>query len=169
MKGFVIFAIVVTVLYIIYYTVLIVQDLYGKPKDEAVKGETFDVSDMTDEDDSVTVSENEGGFSVGESQYQTDYEERQLESGNGQEAEAAYQTPSAADNAVSGNTPSPSFSVPEVSVAEKLQAKVDGKLEEAECSFSDPVYAEELNKLLLAKGIRPGHASVKVISTINEL
>ena len=48
MKGFVIFAIVVTVLYIIYYTVLIVQDLYGKPKDEAVKGETFDVSDMTD-------------------------------------------------------------------------------------------------------------------------
>ena len=169
MKGFVIFAIVVTVLYIIYYTVLIVQDLYGKPKDEAVKGETFDVSDMTDEDDSVTVSENEGGFSVGESQYQTDYEERQLESGNGQEAEAAYQAPSAAGNTVSGNTPSPSFSVPEVSVAEKLQAKVDGKLEEAECSFSDPVYAEELNKLLLAKGIRPGHASVKVISTINEL
>lgn len=169
MKGFVIFAIVVTVLYIIYYTVLIVQDLYGKPKDEAVKGETFDVSDMTDEDDSVTVSENEGGFSVGESQYQTDYEERQLESGNGQEAEAAYQAPSAAGNAVSANTPSPSFSVPEVSVAEKLQAKVDGKLEEAECSFSDPVYAEELNKLLLAKGIRPGRASVKVISTINEL
>lgn len=169
MKGFVIFAVVVTVLYIIYYTVLIVQDLYGKPKDETSKGETLDVSDITDEDDSVTVSENEGGFSVGESQYQTDYEERQLESGNGQEPEAANQAPSAAGNAVSGNTPSPSFSVPEVSVAEKLQAKVDGKLEEAECSFSDPVYAEELNKLLLAKGIRPGHASVKVISTINEL
>ena len=169
MKGFVIFAIVVTVLYIIYYTVLIVHDLYGKPKDEAVKGETFDVSDMTDEDDSVTVSENEGGFSVGESQYQTDYEERQLESGNGQEPEAANQAQSAAGNTVSGNTPSPSFSVPEVSVADKLHAKVDGKLEEAECSFSDPVYAEELNKLLLAKGIRPGRASIKVISTINEL
>lgn len=169
MKGFVIFAIVVTVLYIIYYTVLIVQDLYGKPKDEAVKGETFDVSDMTDEDDSVTVSENEGGFSVGESQYQTDYEERQMDSGNGQEAEAAYQAPSAAANAVSGNTPSLSSSVPEVSVAEKLHAKVDDKLEEAECSFSDPVYAEELNKLLLAKGIRPGRTSVKVISNINEL
>ena len=169
MKGFVIFAIVVTVIYVIYYTVIIVQDLYGKPKDEKSQGETLDVSDMTDEEDTVTVSENEGGFSVGESQYQTDYEERQLESGNGQEPEAANQAPSAAGNAVSGNTPSPSFSVPEVSVAEKLQAKVDGKLEEAECSFSDPVYAEELNKLLLAKGIRPGHASVKVISTINEL
>lgn len=169
MKGFVIFAIVVTVLYIIYYTVLIVQDLYGKPKDEAVKGETFDVSGMTDEDDSVTVSENEGGFSVGESQYQTDYEERQMDSGNGQEAEAAYQAPSAAANAVSGNTPSLSSSVPEVSVAEKLHAKVDDKLEEAECSFSDPVYAEELNKLLLAKGIRPGRASVKVVPVKDEL
>lgn len=169
MKGFVIFAIVVTVLYIIYYTVLIVQDLYGKPKDEAVKGETFDVSDMTDEDDSVTVSENEGGFSVGESQYQTDYEERQLDSGNGQEAEAAYQAPSAAANAVPGNTSSLSSSVPEVSVADKLHAKVDDKLEETECSFSDPVYAEELNKLLLAKGIRPGRASVKVVPVKDEL
>ena len=169
MKGFVIFAIVVTVIYVIYYTVIIVQDLYGKPKDEKSQGESFDVSDMTDEDDSVTVSENEGGFSVGESQYQTDYEERQMESGNGQEAEAAYQAPSAAANAVSGNTPSLSSSVPAVSVAEKLHAKVDDKLEEAECSFSDPVYAEELNKLLLAKGIRPGRTSVKVISNINEL
>ena len=169
MKGFVIFAIVVTVIYVIYYTVIIVQDLYGKPKDEKSQGESFDVSDMTDEDDSVTVSENEGGFSVGESQYQTDYEERQMESGNGQEAEAAYQAPSAAANAVSGNTPSLSSSVPAVSVAEKLHAKVDDKLEEAACSFSDPVYAEELNKLLLAKGVRPGRASVKVVPVKDEL
>ena len=169
MKGFVIFAIVVTVIYVIYYTVIIVQDLYGKPKDEKSQGESFDVSDMTDEDDSVTVSENEGGVSVGESQYQTDYEERQMESGNGQEAEAAYQAPSAAANAVSGNTPSLSSSVPAVSVAEKLHAKVDDKLEEAECSFSDPVYAEELNKLLLTKGIRPGRASVKVVPVKDEL
>ena len=39
MKGFVIFAIVVTVIYVIYYTVIIVQDLYGKPKDEKSQGE----------------------------------------------------------------------------------------------------------------------------------
>lgn len=36
MKSFVIFAIVVTIIYVIYYTVIIVQDLYGKPKDEKV-------------------------------------------------------------------------------------------------------------------------------------
>ncbi len=34
MKSFVIFTIVVTIIYVIYYTVIIVQDLYGKPKDE---------------------------------------------------------------------------------------------------------------------------------------
>lgn len=169
MKGFVIFAIVVTVLYIIYYTVLIVQDLYGKPKDEAVKGETFDVSDMTDEDDSVTVSENEGGFSVGESQYQTDYEGRQMESGNVQDTIAVRQESVISGGALSESVPTSNTSQPSVSVADKLHAKVDDKLEETECSFSDPVYAEELNKLLLAKGIRPGRTSVKVVSNINEL
>ena len=55
MKSFVIFAIVVTVIYVIYYTVIIVQDLYGKPKDEKSQGESFDVSDMTDEEESIAV------------------------------------------------------------------------------------------------------------------
>jgi len=64
MKSFVIFAIVVTVIYVIYYTVIIVQDLYGKPKDEKSQGESFDVSDMTDEEESIAVSESDGGFSV---------------------------------------------------------------------------------------------------------
>ena len=53
MKSFVIFAIVVTIIYVIYYTVIIVQDLYGKPKDEKSQGESFDVSDMTDEEESI--------------------------------------------------------------------------------------------------------------------
>ena len=70
---------------------------------------------------------------------------------------------------MSESVPTSNTTQPSVSVADKLHAKVDDKLEEAECSFSDPVYAEELNKLLLAKGIRPGRTSVKVISNINEL
>lgn len=60
MKSFVIFAIVVTIIYVIYYTVIIVQDLYGKPKDEKSQGESFDVSDMTDEEESIAVSESDG-------------------------------------------------------------------------------------------------------------
>ena len=71
MKSFVIFAIVVTIIYVIYYTVIIVQDLYGKPKDEKSQGESFDVSDMTDEEESIAVSESYGGFSVGDNQYET--------------------------------------------------------------------------------------------------
>ena len=78
MKSFVIFAIVVTVIYVIYYTVIIVQDLYGKPKDEKSQDESFDVSDMTDEEESIAVSESDGGFSVGDNQYETAYEEKQL-------------------------------------------------------------------------------------------
>lgn len=80
MKSFVIFAIVVTIIYVIYYTVIIVQDLYGKPKDEKSQGESFDVSDMTDEEESIAVSESDGGFSVGDNQYETAYEEKQLQS-----------------------------------------------------------------------------------------
>ena len=76
MKSFVIFAIVVTIIYVIYYTVIIVQDLYGKPKDEKSQGESFDVSDMTDEEESIAVSESDGGFSVGDNQYETAYEEK---------------------------------------------------------------------------------------------
>ena len=78
MKSFVIFAIVVTVIYVIYYTVIIVQDLYGKPKDERSQGESFDVSDMTEEEESIAVRESDGGFSVGDNQYETAYEEKQL-------------------------------------------------------------------------------------------
>ena len=78
MKSFVIFAIVVTVIYVIYYTVIIVQDLYGKPKEEKSQGESFDVSDMTEEEESIAVSESDGGFSVGDNQYETAYEEKQL-------------------------------------------------------------------------------------------
>ena len=66
MKSFVIFAIVVTVIYVIYYTVIIVQDLYGKPKDVKSQGESFDVNDMTEEEESIAVSESDGGFSVGD-------------------------------------------------------------------------------------------------------
>lgn len=106
MKSFVIFAIVLTVVYVIYYTVVIVQDLYGKPKEEKSNTESFDVSDMTDEDESVAVSESDGGFSVGDNEYETTYEERQEE------------------EKVEGKKV-----VEGASVLEKMQAKVEDKME----------------------------------------
>lgn len=150
MKSFVIFAIVVTVIYIIYYAVIIVQDLYGKPKDEKSQAESFDVSDLTDEEESITVSESDGGFSVGDNQYETAYEEKQLEE-------------SQEDNGSTAEDNKPH-------VLEKIQSAVEKKMEEAKPDYSDPVYADELNRIIIARGMRPlGRKPVKVESLKDEL
>ena len=123
MKSFVIFAIVVTIIYVIYYTVIIVQDLYGKPKDEKSQGESFDVSDMTDEEESIAVSESDGGFSVGKPH-----------------------------------------------VLEKIQSAIEKKMEEVNTTYSDPMYSEELNNTIIARGLRHnGRDMVKVESLNNEI
>ncbi len=150
MKSFVIFAIVVTVIYVIYYTVIIVQDLYGKPKEDKSQAESFDVSDLTDEEESIAVSESDGGFSVGDNQYETAYEERQLE-------EPLEDNSSAEED----NKPH---------VLEKIQSAVEKKVEEVNPVYSDPVYAEDLNNIIIARGVRPvGRRKVKVESLKDEL
>ena len=118
MKSFVIFAIVVTIIYVIYYTVIIVQDLYGKPKDEKSQGESFDVSDMTDEEESIAVSESDGGFSVGDNQYETAYEEKQL-------AEPTEEAAATAEES-------------KPHVLEKIQSAIEKKMEEVNTTYSDP-------------------------------
>ena len=92
-----------------------------------------------------------------------------MESGNVQDTIAVGQESVISGGVLSESVPTSNTSQPSVSVADKLHAKVDDKLEETVCSFSDPVYAEELNKLLLAKGVRPGRASVKVVPVKDEL
>ena len=150
MKSFVIFAIVVTVIYFIYYTVIIVQDLYGKPKDDKSQDESFDVSDLTDEEESIAVSESDGGFSVGDNRYETACEERQLEE-------------SQEDNVSTAEDNKPH-------VLEKIQSAVEKKMEEVKPVYSDPVYAEELNRTIIARGMRPiGGIQVKVESLKDEL
>ena len=57
MKAYFIFAIALTVAYIIYYAVMIARDLYGKNGEKIKSGEEeFDVSDF-DEEESVSVVE----------------------------------------------------------------------------------------------------------------
>ena len=150
MKSFVIFAIIVTVIYVIYYTVIIVQDLYGKPKDEKSQGESFDVSDMTDEEESIAVSESDGGFSVGDNQYETAYEEKQL-------AEPTEEA------AVTAEESKPH-------VLEKIQCAIEKKMEEVNTTYSDPMYSEELNNTIIARGLRHNRRDmVKVESLNNEI
>ena len=147
MKSFVIFAIVVTIIYVIYYTVIIVQDLYGKPKDEKSQGESFDVSDMTE---SIAVSESDGGFSVGDNQYETAYEEKQL-------AEPTEEAAATAEES-------------KPHVLEKIQSAIEKKMEEVNTTYSDPMYSEELNNTIIARGLRHnGRDMVKVESLNNEI
>lgn len=57
MSPFVIFVIVLTIIYIIYYAVMITRDLYGKKEDHKTQEEVFDVSDMVEEEAAVSVHE----------------------------------------------------------------------------------------------------------------
>jgi hypothetical protein len=146
MSSFLIFAIVLTVVYIIYYAIVIVQDLYGKPKEETRNAESFDVSDMAAEDESIAVSESDGGFSVGDNQYETSYEERQEE-------------------------PTAEKKDDGISALDKIQAKIGDKMEATDVVSNDAVLGDELEKLMLAHGIqsKPGRPNIKIESSTDKL
>lgn len=73
MRAFWVFAICLTVAYIIYYAVTIVRDLYGKPGEKKSNEETFEVASLDDdpEETGVSVAESETGFSIGDENYET--------------------------------------------------------------------------------------------------
>lgn len=65
MSLFVIFAIVLTIVYIIYYGVNISRDLYGKKGQENETEEIFDVSNMSEIEEPTPVIEDGDGFFIG--------------------------------------------------------------------------------------------------------
>lgn len=65
MSPFVIFAIVLTIAYIIYYGVNISRDLYGKKGQENETEEIFDVSNMAQIEEPIPVTEDGDGFVIG--------------------------------------------------------------------------------------------------------
>ena len=74
MSSFVIFAISLTIAYVIYYAVMITRDLYGKKEENKSNEEVFDVSSITEEEAAVAVNESNGGFSIANKQYDTSYQ-----------------------------------------------------------------------------------------------
>lgn len=66
MTPYVIFVIVLTVAYIIYYGYHISKDLYGKKNEKDTPVEEFDVSGMQDDVVATPVRESGDGFSIGE-------------------------------------------------------------------------------------------------------
>lgn len=138
MSPYFIFIIVLTVLYIMYYSVMIVRDLYGKTGETtANQAETFDVSDFQEEDTAITVTESDNGFSVGDNQYETNYEET---------------PPEQAEN-----------EKPQADLASQLENKLKDQLEETEVSYSDEVNREEMTRIMLSKGLRKDRPQVVVI------
>ena len=71
MSSYLIFVLVLTAVYIIYYAVIVTKDFYGKKDDAKTTEEVFDVSNMADAEESITVEENNGGFSIGGNSYDT--------------------------------------------------------------------------------------------------
>ena len=65
MKSYFIFAIVLTVVYLVYYAVIIVQDLYGKKGTSKTDEEIFNLG-VPEDEQSITVTESDTGFSIGE-------------------------------------------------------------------------------------------------------
>ena len=66
MSAFAIFALVLTVIYVIYYSVIIMQDMYGKKDAPKTEEEEFDVSQMDSAEEPISISENNDGLRLGD-------------------------------------------------------------------------------------------------------
>lgn len=65
MSPFVIFVIVLTVAYILYFSVTITKDLYGKKNQVKASEDFFDVSSMNEPNQAIEVNEEDDGFRIG--------------------------------------------------------------------------------------------------------
>lgn len=171
MSSYLIFVLVLTAIYIIYYSVIITKDLYGKKDEAKTNEEVFDVSGMADAEESVTVEENDGGFSIGGNSYDT-----QVDAVNGQNADdvsiyndnsygnsegSAYNPASGVtDGATMANANDETEGMDGGSGSdkgksengfEKLKAKMEGQLEETETYMSNPVSSQELYTLMIMR------------------
>lgn len=134
MKSYYIFVLVLTVVYLIYYAVIIVQDLYGKKGTDKADEEIFDLGAPDDHrEQSVDVTESETGFSIGGEEYEMDTTPVVL--------------PATQEEVVQGDG--------EAAVAERLErlkAKAEERMEETVPYLSDACTADELYKAMLCKG-----------------
>ena len=93
MSVFWIFVIILTVAYVIYYTVVISSDLYRKPKEQSASSEeTFEIKDM-DEEASKAVEETDGGFRVSRGGDDPSWDETDLRAAQAPEPEQPLDQP----------------------------------------------------------------------------
>ncbi len=127
MSPFMIFALVLTIAYAIYYAVIIAKDLQGKKGRTNSTEEVFDLEDMEDEE-SVEVSETGDSFHVGNPG------EKRMEPSE-----------SPADDPVEESETTPR------NAAEEKAEQLKSNLLEADIASEDGVTAPELHELLEGK------------------
>lgn len=146
MKAYNIYAIALTVAFVIYYAVMIARDLTGKNGDKGKKSgeEEFDVSGFKEEE-SVSVEENERGFNIGGNEYETRY------AGETQDLNLSDDPGKNAQD-----------------VMEELDRKIRANTEETHVTFSDPKNADELCRLIMKNGIN-GPKSDRTLTVKNSI
>ena len=133
MNSYFIFAIVLTVAYIIYYAVIIAHDLYGKKGTDKPDEEVFDLG-APEEEESVAVTESESGFSIGSENYETETSPE----------EDIKDKPGTAQEKL-----------------ERLKAEAEEQMEETTPYLSDARTSEEMYKAMISKGRLDNRPEIK--------
>ena len=195
MSPFVIFAISLTIAYVIYYAVMITRDLYGKKEENKSNEEVFDVSSITEEDAAVAVNESDGGFSIANKQYDTRYQNEQsgddgygngiagsgavgsgaVESGyssDGNEADGSSHAGSNDSCIETGGTSSDNDDINQQkkTAAESLQERVSDQMESTSPIWINGLWQDEFTESLLRQGeTKPGQPNIKTIPIKDEI
>ena len=185
MSPFVIFAISLTIAYVIYYAVMITRDLYGKKEENKNNEEVFDVSSITEEDAAIAVNEINGGFSIANKQYDTRYQNEQsgedgYENGitgsgyssDGIEVEGSSHAESNDSGVGAGGTSSDNDDVNQKkkTAAESLQERVNDQMESTSPIWINGLWQDEFTESLLRQGeTKPGQPNIKTIPIKDEI
>lgn len=195
MSPFVIFAISLTIAYVIYYAVMITRDLYGKKEENKSNEEVFDVSSITEEDAAVAVNESDGGFSIANKQYDTRYQNEQsgddgygngiagsgavgsgaAESGyssDGNEADGSSHAGSNDSCIETGGTSSDNDDINQQKkpAAESLQERVNDQMESTSPIWINGLWQDDFTESLLRQGeTKPGQPNIKTIPIKDEI
>lgn len=146
MSSYLIFVLVLTAVYIIYYAVIVTKDLYGKKDEAKSTEEVFDISSMADAEESIAVEENEGGFSVGTDSYDTVADAVVPSGENGEDLDMFNNEENESDNEndnLDRTDKDSSF--------EQMKARMEEQMEETESFMSDPMTDEELYAAMIMR------------------
>ena len=195
MSPFVIFAISLTIAYVIYYAVMITRDLYGKKEENKSNEEVFDVSSITEEEAAVAVNESDGGFCIANKQYDTRYQNEQsgddgygngiagsgaigsgaAESGyssDGNEADGSSHAGSNDSCIETGGTSSDNDDINQQkkTAAESLQERVNDQMESTSPIWINGLWQDDFTESLLRQGeTKPGQPNIKTIPIKDEI